>query len=45
VRVLRAIRSKRTAWLSARLNALTDVDLAAIAAAIAPLEALLVQPE
>jgi DNA-binding MarR family transcriptional regulator len=45
IRVLRAIRSKRTAWLSARLTALTEVDLAAVAAAIAPLEALLVQPE
>jgi DNA-binding MarR family transcriptional regulator len=45
VRVLRAIRSKRTAWLAARLNALTDVDLAAIAAAIAPLEAVVVQAE
>lgn len=45
IRVLRAIRSKRTAWLSARLDALADVDLAAIAAAISPLEALLVQAE
>ena len=45
IRVLKVIRTKRTAWLSARLNALTDVDLAAIATAIAPLEALLVQAE
>ena len=45
IRVLKVIRTKRTAWLSARLNALTDVDLAAIADAIAPLEALLVQAE
>lgn len=45
IRVLRAIRTKRTAWLSARLSALTDVDLAAVADAIAPLEALLVQAE
>lgn len=44
-RVLRAIRSKRTAWLSARLGKLADADLAAVAAAIAPLEALLVLPE
>ena len=44
-RVLRVIRSKRTAWLTARLSKLTDADLAAIAAAIAPLEALVVQPE
>jgi DNA-binding MarR family transcriptional regulator len=44
-RVLKAIRSKRTAWLSARLNKLADTDLAAVAAAIAPLEALLAQAE
>jgi DNA-binding MarR family transcriptional regulator len=44
-RVLRVIRSKRTAWLSARLGRLTETDLAAIAAAIAPLEALVAQPE
>ena len=44
-RVLKVIRSKRTAWLSARLGKLTDVDLAAVAAAIAPLEALLAQAE
>src|SRR5580700_11912233 len=41
-RVLKVIRSKRTAWLSARLNRLADADLAA---AIAPLEALLAQAE
>src|SRR4029077_1555786 len=35
-RVLKAIRSKRTAWLSARLSRLAGTDLAAIAAAIAP---------
>jgi hypothetical protein len=45
LRVLKVIRSKRTAWLSARLGALADVDLAAVAAAIGPLEALLVQAE
>jgi DNA-binding MarR family transcriptional regulator len=45
LRVLRVIRSKRTAWLSARLGALADVDLAAIAGAIGPLEALLGQAE
>ncbi len=44
-RVLRVIRSKRTAWLSAQLGTLADADLAAVAAAIAPLEALLVQAE
>jgi DNA-binding MarR family transcriptional regulator len=42
-RVLRAIRTKRTAWLSARLGNLAEADLAAVAAAIAPLEALLVE--
>jgi DNA-binding MarR family transcriptional regulator len=45
LRVLKVIRSKRTAWLSARLSALTDVDLSAVANAIAPLESLLVQAE
>ena len=44
-RVLKAIRSKRTAWLSARLGKLADADLAAVDAAIAPLEALLAQAE
>jgi DNA-binding MarR family transcriptional regulator len=44
-RVLKVIRTKRTAWLSARLSKLADTDLAAIAAAIAPLEALVAQPE
>jgi len=45
LRVLRVIRSKRTAWLSSRLGALAGGDLAAVAAAIGPLEALLVQAE
>ena len=45
LRVLRVIRSKRTAWLSARLETLGQDDLATIEAAIGPLEALLVQPE
>jgi DNA-binding MarR family transcriptional regulator len=44
-RVLKSIRSKRTAWLSARLSKLADTDLGAVAAAIAPLEALLAQAE
>jgi DNA-binding MarR family transcriptional regulator len=44
-RVLKVIRSKRTAWLSARLSKLADTDLAAVAAAVAPLEALLAQAE
>lgn len=45
LRVLKVIRTKRTAWLSAQLSSLADVDLTAIADAIAPLEALLVQAE
>jgi DNA-binding MarR family transcriptional regulator len=44
-RVLKVIRTKRTAWLSARLGKLADADLAAVSAAIGPLEELLVQPE
>jgi DNA-binding MarR family transcriptional regulator len=44
-RVLKVIRSKRTAWLTSRLSKLTDSDLAAVEAAIAPLEALLAQAE
>lgn len=44
-RVLRVIRSKRTAWLSSRLEALGDGQLAAVEAAIGPLEALLAQGE
>ena len=44
-RVLKVIRSKRTAWLSARLSRLADTDLATVAAAIAPLAALLEQAE
>jgi DNA-binding MarR family transcriptional regulator len=44
-RVLKAIRSKRTAWLSARLSRLAESDLATVSAAIAPLEALLEQAE
>src|SRR6202166_5296589 len=44
-RVLKASRSKRTAWLAARLSKLADTDLAAVAGAIAPLEALLAQAE
>jgi DNA-binding MarR family transcriptional regulator len=36
-RVLRRVRSRRTAWLSKRLQDLTDDELAAIDAAIEPL--------
>jgi DNA-binding MarR family transcriptional regulator len=40
-RVLRSVRSKRTAWLAARLRTLDDDQLAALDAAIEPLTALL----
>jgi DNA-binding MarR family transcriptional regulator len=40
-RVLRSVKSKRTAWLAARLRDLTPDQLAAIDAAIEPLAALL----
>ena len=40
-RVLRSVRSKRTAWLAARLRTLDDDQLAAIDAAIEPLTELL----
>src|SRR5438876_11472242 len=40
-RVLRRVRSRRTAWLATRLRALAPGDLAAIEAAIEPLARLL----
>lgn len=40
-RVLRLVRSRRTAWLAARLRTLEDDDLWSVDAAIAPLQALL----
>ena len=40
-RVLRAVRSRRTAWLAARLEHLSDGERAAIEAAIEPLARLL----
>jgi DNA-binding MarR family transcriptional regulator len=40
-RVLRSARSRRTAWLAARLTQLTPVQLAAVDDAIRPLTALL----
>lgn len=43
-RVLRLVRSRRTAWLAARLEALDDRDLDAIDAAVDPLSALLEMP-
>jgi len=40
-RVLRQVRSRRTAWLASRLRALSDDDRAAVAAAVGPLSRLL----
>ena len=40
-RVLLEVRSRRTAWLVSRMRALTDDDLAAIDAAVAPMRRLL----
>lgn len=40
-RVLRLVRSRRTAWLTTRLQTLDDNDLRAVGAAIAPLQTLL----
>jgi DNA-binding MarR family transcriptional regulator len=40
-RVLRSVKSKRTAWLAERLGDLGPVQLAALDAAIEPLVALL----
>ncbi len=41
LRVLRAVRRRRTAWLAARLQRLTPQQLAAVESAIEPLAALL----
>jgi len=40
-KVLRSVRQRRTAWLARRLERLSDVERAAIEAAVAPLEKLL----
>jgi DNA-binding MarR family transcriptional regulator len=40
-RVLRSVRKRRTAWLAARLDRLTDAERVAVAAALEPLEKLL----
>jgi DNA-binding MarR family transcriptional regulator len=40
-RVLRSVRSRRTAWLAERLRGLSDEELAAIDAAVAPLTRLI----
>lgn len=42
-RVLRSVRSKRTAWLAARLGTLDDEQLAALDAAVEPLSLLLAE--
>ena len=44
-RVLRSVRSRRTAWLAARLKRLTDEELEAVDAAIEPLSRLLAVEE
>jgi DNA-binding MarR family transcriptional regulator len=40
-RVLRSVKSRRTAWLAARLQRLSPAELDAVAAAIAPLQELI----
>jgi DNA-binding MarR family transcriptional regulator len=42
-RVLRSVRSRRTAWLAARLKGLSETELAAVDAAIDPLERLIAE--
>lgn len=44
-RVLRSVKSRRTAWLAARLQGLDPEEVEAVALAIAPLERLLEEPE
>jgi DNA-binding MarR family transcriptional regulator len=44
-RVLRRVRSRRTAWLATRLRGLDDTELAAVEAAIEPLSRLLKEEE
>jgi DNA-binding MarR family transcriptional regulator len=44
-RVLRHVRSRRTAWLSTRLDALSPEELAAVEAAVEPLARLLREEE
>jgi DNA-binding MarR family transcriptional regulator len=44
-RVLRRVRSRRTAWLASRLDALSPAELAAVAAAAEPLAQLLREGE
>jgi len=44
-RVLRRVRSRRTAWLATRLRGLDDAELAAVHAALLPLSRLLKEDE
>jgi DNA-binding MarR family transcriptional regulator len=44
-RVLRLVRSRRTAWLSARMKGLSPDELRTLDAAIGPLERVLGEPE
>jgi DNA-binding MarR family transcriptional regulator len=44
-RVLRRVRSRRTAWLATRLGKLTPAELAAVEAAVEPLSHLLREEE
>jgi DNA-binding MarR family transcriptional regulator len=44
-RVLRSVRSRRTAWLAARLERLSPEELEALDAAVEPMLALLEEPE
>lgn len=44
-RVLRQVRSRRTAWLAARLRRLSPEELRAIDAAVGPLASLLEEDE
>jgi DNA-binding MarR family transcriptional regulator len=44
-RILRSVRTRRTAWLAARLNRLPPEKLEAVLDAIEPLEDLLVEEE
>ena len=44
-RVLRRVRSRRTAWLASRLDSLDPADLDAVAAALEPLSRLLREDE
>ena len=43
--MLRSVKSRRTAWLAARLQGLDPEEVEAVALAIAPLERLLEEPE